>query len=101
MMTTQNWIDALDEVEIEAGDEITLKTESEHEKLDGEATVAAKSAPGKNHWLELEHPGDDMFMVAPSSSGGVWLIQGSAVRATGVISNRRDLAEVHGIEAAE
>lgn len=101
-MTIANWINAVEAANIEAGDKITLKTESDIEQFDGEATVVAAGEPNNSGWLEIETPGEaDVYVVSDSSSeSGAVLVQGH-VRGTGHIANRQDLADVYGVEKAE
>lgn len=103
MSTIANWASELEEVEIEAGDKVTFETESEVEKFDGEVTLTAAGSPNDDYWLEIEIPAEGVYLIVPDSDsdGGATFVQGSALRATGAIRNRRDVAEVHGIKEVE
>lgn len=99
-MNVANWVNEVESHEIEAGDEITLATESDHEQFDGGVTLTAAGEPDSNGWIEIENPGDGVVYVVSDSESesGATLIQASAIRATGRIVGGRDLATVHGIE---
>lgn len=97
-MADSTWIADVEAADIEAGDELTLDTESETEGFDGEATVVAASEPNSNYWVEIESPGDNVFYVIPDTEKGAILYQGTDMTATGVLTDRREIATVLGIK---
>jgi len=97
---TCSWINEVTESNIEAGDAVTLTTESGYDQFDGEAKLRAASEPTSNGWLEFENPGEGDIAAVPDSDSeaGAVLVQGH-IRSTGHIASRRDLAEVHGVKS--
>ena len=101
MSDDPNWIGDVESANIKAGDEVTLKTVSEHEAFDGTATVRAAAAPTDNYWLKIETPDDSVFVVTPATGEDhpAVLYRGRAIRATGHIPGKERIAWVDGIES--
>lgn len=102
-MEEQNWADDAQNADIEAGDTVTLVTESEIDDFDESAAVTAAESPDDNSWMEIESPSDAVYVVTPNTDGdhSGALYQGSSLSATGVISNKQRIAWVDGIESVE
>lgn len=93
------WTNELTAATIEAGDKITLHCSSDMDALDGDVDAIVERAPDSNYRLELETGADAVMLVVPDSDApdGATLVQGSALRATGHIAGKTEVATVHGV----
>lgn len=96
-----SWINDIENADIKAGDEATVRCVSEHDAFDGDVDMRVARVTGHpTYWLEAETNGSAVIVVAPVTGEDhpAEVIRGTAIRGTGHIANSERIAWADGIQ---